>query len=264
MGSSSRAAWLLGVSILAAAGAAPAQVQSPSVIPTSVRDEAVDPERPLRVALYGPRFDWVAEELDGPAVVEQNGERVVLRLVGYPGRRRDDPAAFRDASFLVDYDEAVLVELTGSVRERFGERPTSDQLVALTREIIAPSSERGWDSASQIVKRRIGDCTEHAVLFAALSRSFGRPTRIMNGIVVASLEEGGFGAFGHAWNEVHDGTAWRLVDATPIQGVERVWHVPHGAMRDEGPGYGIAMFETLGVLAARVEILGNAAEPEVP
>ena len=54
-----------------------------------------------------------------------------------------------------------------------------------------------------------GDCNEHSVLYAALARAAGLPTRVAAGIVYLD------GAFlYHAWNEVWLGERWVAVDPT--------------------------------------------------
>lgn len=63
-------------------------------------------------------------------------------------------------------------------------------------------------SAVDVLKYREGDCNEHSVLFAALARSVGIPTKIVAGIV---YKDGYF--FYHAWNEVWVGR-WVPIDAT--------------------------------------------------
>jgi hypothetical protein len=63
-------------------------------------------------------------------------------------------------------------------------------------------------SAVDVLKYREGDCNEHSVLFAALARSVGIPTKIVAGLV---YKDGYF--FYHAWNEVWVGQ-WVPVDAT--------------------------------------------------
>jgi len=65
-------------------------------------------------------------------------------------------------------------------------------------------------SALQVLENRAGDCSEHALLFAALARSAGIPARIVGGLVYAGDE---FSLFGwHAWAEIHDGSQWVSVD----------------------------------------------------
>jgi transglutaminase-like putative cysteine protease len=55
-------------------------------------------------------------------------------------------------------------------------------------------------SALEVLETKVGDCNEHTILFAALARSVGIPTRVVAGIVYF---EGSF--FYHAWNEVYLG-----------------------------------------------------------
>ncbi len=62
-------------------------------------------------------------------------------------------------------------------------------------------------NALEVYKRRAGDCNEHSVLFAALARAAGIPTRIAAGLLYA---EGRF--FYHAWDEVYVGE-WVAVDS---------------------------------------------------
>jgi len=57
-----------------------------------------------------------------------------------------------------------------------------------------------------VYESRAGDCNEHSVLFAALARAAGIPTRIAAGLLYT---EGRF--FYHAWNEVYLGE-WIAVD----------------------------------------------------
>ena len=60
--------------------------------------------------------------------------------------------------------------------------------------------------ALAVYEMRAGDCNEHSVLFAALARAVGIPTRIAAGLLYT---EGRF--YYHAWNEVYLGE-WIAVD----------------------------------------------------
>jgi len=66
-------------------------------------------------------------------------------------------------------------------------------------------------SAAEVMKTRVGDCNEHAVLLAALLRASGIPARICTGLVYA---RGKF--FYHAWVECFTGT-WISMDAAMNQ-----------------------------------------------
>jgi len=68
----------------------------------------------------------------------------------------------------------------------------------------------GYASALEVVRGREGDCTEHAVLAAALCRAVGLPARVTTGLAYLPARN----AFGpHAWVQVHIGGRWFSLDA---------------------------------------------------
>jgi len=70
----------------------------------------------------------------------------------------------------------------------------------------------GIPDAVATLERRMGDCNEHAVLFAALARSAGIPARIAAGV---TFHAGAF--YYHAWNEVCVDGQWLSLDTTKDQ-----------------------------------------------
>lgn len=65
----------------------------------------------------------------------------------------------------------------------------------------------GFASASETIANREGDCTEHAVLFAAMTRAIKIPSRIAVGLVYLPQPRQEMGMFGfHMWTEVNIGT----------------------------------------------------------
>jgi transglutaminase-like putative cysteine protease len=156
-----------------------------------------------------------------------------------------------ESTFLVDYEDVAVRKL---ISERpSSTRPSLEELMAWVRETIEPSTDRGFDAASAIVKTRRGDCTEFAVLMAALARSFGHPARVVTGLVMVG-EGASIQAYGHAWTEILVGEDWELVDATPIQGGAAIAYLPLGAVRDEGPGFALDVMRivTIGVTGVRL------------
>jgi len=70
----------------------------------------------------------------------------------------------------------------------------------------------GIPDARTTLSTRIGDCNEHAALFAALARNVGIPTRVVAGV---TFYDGAF--YYHAWNEVCLDNIWFSVDTTKDQ-----------------------------------------------
>jgi hypothetical protein len=67
----------------------------------------------------------------------------------------------------------------------------------------------GYASALEVLKNRQGDCSEHALLVAALCRAVGIPARIVVGFAYI-----GDMFMGHAWTEAYIGDKWRGLDAS--------------------------------------------------
>lgn len=72
----------------------------------------------------------------------------------------------------------------------------------------------GYASALEVVRTREGDCTEYAVLLAALARAERIPTRVVTGIVYADRYAGGSRVFvPHAWVQSWINGRWQSFDA---------------------------------------------------
>ncbi|MDQ3265154.1 MAG: transglutaminase domain-containing protein [Myxococcota bacterium] len=106
--------------------------------------------------------------------------------------------------------------------------------------IVKKNLRRAFDFASVVARRAEGDCTEHAVLLAALARSFQIPTRVVLGLALVEGKEG-LKAFGHAWVEYRDGKHWRPADAA-LRGVTELQYLPLNVLEDESASYlGVAI-----------------------
>ena len=84
------------------------------------------------------------------------------------------------------------------------------------------------DRASEVIALGKGDCTEHALLFTALARASGVPTRQVHGLVFASYEDGVPALYWHAWVEVKAGEEWIALDPTFGQPVADPTHIALG------------------------------------
>jgi len=72
----------------------------------------------------------------------------------------------------------------------------------------------GYASASEVVRTREGDCTEHAVLAAGLCRAVGIPAQVVTGMCYVPEIAGKKHVFGgHAWARAFVGGKWIGLDA---------------------------------------------------
>lgn len=230
------------------------------VVPTTVRAAAAPgATTPLRVAAYTARPDALAA-LSGSRVRALARDHVELDLEGYPQLEPPDPQGFVDASFVLDFGEPAVVALREQLLREHGESASPEQLRRFVAEAITDkSSAHGFDLASRVAASRSGDCTEHAVLLAALARSLGRPARVALGMVLVE-RDAAYASFGHAWAEVHDGSGWRVLDAALDRESGALHYLPLGLLTDEGPGYALGLARVMqGSWIARLEILGSAA-----
>ena len=122
----------------------------------------------------------------------------------------------------------------------------------------------GFATALETARQRAGDCTEHAVLCAALARAAGIPSRVVMGMGYADASsQFGAGQFlYHMWTEVYVGE-WLPVDAAMLG--HDATHIALGRSNLDSPG---AMVEVsgpamafLGSTAIQVVEPGSPAQP---
>ena len=108
--------------------------------------------------------------------------------------------------------------ITARAREVAGdERDPWAACVALERcaaETITESDySQAFATAAEVIESGSGDCTEHAVLLAALCRARKIPARLAIGLVYIDQA-----FYYHMWTEVHVDGRWIALDATRAQG----------------------------------------------
>jgi hypothetical protein len=128
---------------------------------------------------------------------------------------RDEPpqAADRQSNSLVQSDDPQVRELAASVAPN----QTDPWAIAVALEqqvkryVGNKSFAQAMASAADVVRSREGDCTEHAVLLAALCRAREIPARVAIGLVYSPPIEGF--AY-HMWTEAWITDRWVPLDAT--------------------------------------------------
>ncbi len=92
--------------------------------------------------------------------------------------------------------------------------------------ISAKDLSVGYASAAEVAQTAAGDCSEHALLAAAMLRAAGIPSKVATGITYTSSFSGIENAFvGHAWAQAYVDGKWVNIDAARL---------PYGGY---GPGH---------------------------
>lgn len=251
-----------------------------SVVPLVVRDRAIalaasasDNEqfaRSLRV-----RVNIMSAYKDLGEMSRRTGNGVVngvfqLTDLSHLDDRARPSALHKQSSFVIDHDAATIATIAKGLTAGGKEPPSPNRIAAFVSEFISEKTyTRGFDIASRVAATHSGDCTEHAVLTAALLRRFGFSARVIFGIVLVGInrpgQEAQLLAVGHAWVEEYDSGQWRIVDAAlqPPSGASdpdragvpgladnahvRLAYLPITVMKDESAGYSRALMNEVGV-----------------
>lgn len=112
---------------------------------------------------------------------------------------------------------------------------------------------KAYASATEVMASREGDCTEHSVLFSALAKSAGIPTRLITGLVYVDGSKPFFGY--HAWVEVWTGDGWVEMDPTFDQTLADATHIRLAVGQSDAAGLreaGLAAAKAVGDLKLQV------------
>ena len=128
--------------------------------------------------------------------------------------------------------------------------------------ITAKDLSVGYASAAEVALSRQGDCTEHAVLTAAMCRAVGIPARVVFGIVYVDDLIGRKNVFGgHAWAQAFVGGKWVGLDATRAPKGFGPGHIALAVGNGE-PAEFFGMINTLGYFKIAGIIVKNGAEKD--
>lgn len=123
----------------------------------------------------------------------------------------------REPNSLIQSDDLAIVAMSRAAAG--AKKSPLAKALALERYVHDNIREKNFSttfaSAAEVAKQLSGDCSEHAVLLAALARAAEIPARAAVGLVYAP-SEGGFAY--HMWNELFIDGRWMPLDATLGQG----------------------------------------------
>ena len=208
----------------ATARVAPVEVMARTFVPVAADARAISGAR--RAELFVRAKDGELPDL--PSVASQRFERVgkgsaTVRIDAdgsseASAEDRADAALVRPSVFADAADADIRAMADRSLRDApaAAAAARADLLrAAVFRHIGRKDLASGFATASETVRSRAGDCTEHAALLCALLRSQGIPARVASGLVYVSEGAGIRNAYGwHMWTQAIVDGAWIDLDAT--------------------------------------------------
>ena len=221
---------------------------------TSVEGGSKEPARGVVLKLSATR-QGVALKLtdtdEQQAATTANG--VELRIAPLaaneaPGREDKPTAADAQPNDWLQSDAPVIRKLAhDGAGEAKTAREQMQHLEQFVRSYIRTKNLNvGYASALEVAKHPEGDCTEHAVLLAALGRALGIPTRVVDGLAYTDHYAGVEHVFvPHAWAQAWVDGHWQSFDAA-LHGFD-AGHVAL-SVGDGDPWRFFAGFDTLGRL----------------
>jgi transglutaminase-like putative cysteine protease len=191
----------------------------------------ITPDRPIDAARASTRAVLVVS-VDGGALPEipETGAQSVERMSARAARltidaSRHAPAPAEDAgsadfsrpsATITSDDERVeALAVAGDATPENAEKARRAVHAFINRKNL----DVGFATAAEVARTRTGDCTEHAVLLAAVLRAMHIPSRVASGLVYADEFEGQEGIFAyHMWTQalldLGHGPTWVDLDAT--------------------------------------------------
>lgn len=158
-------------------------------------------------------------DTDQQRVSEAGAGRLVIEIRGDgagPAREGPPLPADRQPNDWLQSSASEIVELA---RRGAGNAATPAEQMQNLEDFVRGFIQNkdlsvGYASALEVAKNPQGDCTEHAVLLAALGRARGIPTRVVDGIVYVEHYAGREHVFvPHAWTQAWIDGRWRGFDA---------------------------------------------------
>jgi hypothetical protein len=135
--------------------------------------------------------------------------------LGYRGKDPEVLDALKPNRFIQSDDEKIIKLAKEAVGETDNAAEAARKIESFVANYIESTSlSVGYASAAEVADSRQGDCSEFAVLTAALCRAVGIPARIVVGTAYVDEFMGYENVFGgHAWTEAYIGNRWVGLDA---------------------------------------------------
>ncbi len=171
-------------------------------------------------------IDWSAFVLEYPPIQTHEDGRITVNtripvdVVSFPIRDTGGFEQYLAAEPMLQSEDPLLIRVADSLTA--GSRTAWDAAVRIGTWVdlaVTNSPTVSLPSAVDVLENLRGDCNEHTVLFVALARAAGIPSRVCAGVVYLN------GVFGyHAWPMAWVGE-WVPMDPTLSQSVADPTHI---------------------------------------
>ena len=174
----------------------------------------------------------------------------------FPYKGNDEAAqeALKPTEILQCDDEKIIALALKAIVNTKDAAKAANKIEAFVNGYVRPSGSAMFASAVEVADERKGDCTEYAVLTAALCRAAGIPARVVVGYVYIDYYNGKWNVFvPHAWTEVYIGDKWIGLDATKNRffGMSNSFTAGHIALSGIGNKFDFSGLSGLGAFKIR-------------
>lgn len=139
----------------------------------------------------------------------------------YKGKDKAILEAMKPTRFLQSDDKRIIKLARRAIGRTKDAAEAAKRIEAFVAKYIDNKNlSVGYASAVEVAASRQGDCTEHAVLTAAMCRAIGIPAQMVTGVAYVDDFAGLRGFGGHAWAQAYVGGKWVGLDAA-FKGSER-------------------------------------------
>jgi hypothetical protein len=173
----------------------------------------------MRYTLASPRGESVLNlpDTDEQHVDVHGSERIVTIRKNAQARKGEQPAPedFRPNDWLQSDAPDIVRLAQQAVGDTAAPLERMQKIETFVRGYIRSKNlDVGYASALEVARKPEGDCTEHAVLVAALGRALGIATRVVDGLAYAPGFAGKDQVFvPHAWAQAFVDGRWQSFDA---------------------------------------------------
>ncbi|MCI0569838.1 MAG: transglutaminase-like domain-containing protein [Myxococcaceae bacterium] len=164
---------------------------------------------------------------DGSVEVTINAKPVAAKSARRPLK---DPSGgeYLKSSIIIESDSDAIRTMAEQIA---GSEKDAHAAALKVNAWVARNLEKSYgasaDRATDVLRQRKGDCTEHSLLTVSMLRALGIPARRVDGVVYMVNEDGVPALYWHEWVEAYVGE-WTQMDPTFNQAVADAGHLQLG------------------------------------